>query len=421
MLRSLMPRSLRRVATALVVALSSGAFMLPRGALAQQAPRDSVREPGSELTVILLTMGVGDEIWEQFGHDALWIHDANTGRDAVYNWGLFDFNQPHFIPRFLKGQMLYSMGAFGFDETLAEYRARDREVTEQVLDLTPAQRLELTRYVEWNALPENRDYHYDYFTDNCSTRVRDVIDRALGGQLKQAATRIQTDHSYRWHTLRLTSVGLPMATGIDVALGRPSDKKLTMWEAMFIPMQVRDFVRTVQVSDGHGGTHPLVKSEHLLLESQTHHEPANAPTLWPGLLAIGVVLAGLIVFFAQRGSRAGVITVGMVWSILAGLLGVILTLMWVWTQHIFTHRNENLLLFHPLWLALAVMLPVTLLRGRWRRATITLVDICAAAALVALVIHFVGISRQDNWALLCAAVPVPVALGWAMRRLASRT
>ena len=122
-------------------------------------------EPGSQFRVWLITAGPGDLVWERFGHNALRVLDTETGRDVVYNWGIFDFNQAHFIPRFLKGEMFYMMAPFSTAAMVDSYVLANREVVMQELALTPSQRLMLSDLAELNALSENRDYFYDYFYD----------------------------------------------------------------------------------------------------------------------------------------------------------------------------------------------------------------------------------------------------------------
>ena len=134
-----------------------------------------------------MTMGPGEQVWERFGHNAIWIHDAVAGTDIAYNYGLFDFHQQDFLPRFIRGQMWYWMAGFPAQPYVQTYVRANRSVWLQQLDLPPAARLELQRFLEWNARPENRFYHYDYYKDNCSTRVRDALDRVIGGRI-QAAT-----------------------------------------------------------------------------------------------------------------------------------------------------------------------------------------------------------------------------------------
>src|SRR5437867_9473850 len=120
-------------------------FSVIASALGAQSPppRDTSAVPGSELTISLITMGQGSEVWELFGHNAIWIHDARDGTDVAYNWGVFDWRQEHFIARFLKGRMLYAMAGFTIDETLRSYEYLNRTVWSQELNLTPAQRAEI--------------------------------------------------------------------------------------------------------------------------------------------------------------------------------------------------------------------------------------------------------------------------------------
>src|SRR5687768_6828008 len=157
----------------------------------------------SGIRVTLLTMGQGDQVYELFGHNALWIHDPALPYDIVYNWGVFDFRTPGFLGRFLLGDMRYMMAGETIENTIANYKYLNRRVWAQELDLTVAEKRALVDYVNWNARPENVQYRYDYYLDNCSTRVRDALDRVLGGRLRTYLKGIPTDETYRSHSLRL--------------------------------------------------------------------------------------------------------------------------------------------------------------------------------------------------------------------------
>ena len=163
-----------------IVALSVAATP----ARAQVAPADS-----QALTVWLMTMGPGDAVWERFGHNAIRIRDERSGDDRVYNWGMFSLDQSGFVLRFLRGRMRYWMASEDAALTVDAYRSHNRSVTIQELALTGMQKLALLAFVQRNELPENRFYDYDYFLDNCSTRVRDALDVALGGVLATAFKR----------------------------------------------------------------------------------------------------------------------------------------------------------------------------------------------------------------------------------------
>ncbi|MHB1225669.1 MAG: lipoprotein N-acyltransferase Lnb domain-containing protein, partial [Gemmatimonadaceae bacterium] len=319
--------------------------------------------PGAGIRVYLMTMGPGDAVWEKFGHNALWIRDPSRGIDLAYNWGLFDFNEADFIPRFLKGSMRYWMEGIPAEPMIAFYARSDRSVWAQELELTPAQKLELVRFVELNALEENRFYHYDYFLDNCSTRVRDALDRALGGRIRATTDTIATGTSYRWHTRRLTQEELPIYTGMDLVLGQPGDREISAWAEMFLPMRMRDHLASVTVPGPDGVARPLVRSEVQLYAARRSPEATAPANLVLAYLALGTALAAVIAALGMaadrggRGARVGLAVIGTMWGLVSGILGTIMVLTWAATDHSFMYRNENLLQFTPLSLLLAFLLP----------------------------------------------------------------
>jgi len=421
---------LYQIVTLLLASIASIAGAQIRPPSAERAPGPRVTtppEPGSELTITLVTMGVGEEVWEEFGHNAIWFHvdrppSMGGPVDVVYNWGIFDSSQPYFIPHFLQGRMMYSMGGYPLQETLIDYRRRDRAVWAQELDLTNAQKIALRDFVLWNSRPENAVYRYDYYRDNCSTRVRDALDHVLGGVIRATFSGRKTSYTYRSETLRLTQRQGLLAAGIDVGLGRPADRPLTAYEEMFLPMRLRDYLRELRIDDGHGGTRPLIKSERVLLGTVTHPE-ATAPPRWmPLFLTLGALIAALFSIVGWRGARGNArarfaaATLFALWSFGAGILGLLLALLWGVTDHTFAHRNENLLLFNPLWLVLAVLVPMTAVKGRTSRVTRWLTFSLAALAVIALLLHLVGLSREANGEIIAFALPPIVALAWAVHR-----
>ena len=377
--------------------------------------------PGSELSVTLITFGVGNAVWERFGHNALWIHDGSRGTDIAYNWGLFDFEQPGFFRRFLTGDTKYWMGGEDPYTMVAAYHNLGRPITLQKLNLTPAQAVALRDFVERNALEENKYYRYDYFRDNCSTRLRDAVDRALGGALRAATDTIRTTLSYREESVRLTEGDLPVQAGIDIALGRPADAPLTAWESFFIPMRMRDALRIVRVPGTNGELVPLVADERLMTPPRdvpSVMEARAAPDHTERNLVVGVVLAALIVVLgllmrSQRWAAWLLALLGAGWSLLCGTLGVVLLLAWLATKHVFWSWNENVLLLSPLSLLLVVFLPAALVAGRAvRRARVTGL-LVAALGIGALVLSLLP-GGQPNREIVALLLPAHVALAWAL-------
>src|SRR4051794_4138261 len=154
--------------------------------------------------VFIITMGPGSDPWEKFGHNMLWMN--TPAGEFTYNWGVFEFDN-QFIPHFLQGKLWYWMQEDHDPDAVVTYYIKnlDRTVWVQELNFTPAQKQALLAACQTNALEENKHYKYDYFTDNCSTRVRDAIDRALDGQIKRQATATPSDVTYRSETQRLTA------------------------------------------------------------------------------------------------------------------------------------------------------------------------------------------------------------------------
>lgn len=265
------------VALSVLAAQAAPAGAQPqRPSAGAQEPAPESAEPGSELTVYLMTIGQGDAVWERFGHNAIWVHDAARGTDVAYNYGIFVFG-PGFYSRFLRGDMMYRMEPMDGPASLRHYTESNRSVWLQELNLTPAQRLKLLDFLEWNARDENKFYAYDYFRDNCSTRVRDALDLALDGGLHEATTGKPTGTTYRSHSLRLTSPQIATSTGLLLGLGALADRPIDAWEESFIPMRLMDHVRDMRVERPDGTSEPLVRSERLLFQATRSAEPDRPP------------------------------------------------------------------------------------------------------------------------------------------------
>lgn len=374
-----------------------------------QAPRQPVppspppSPSDSLIRIVLLTMGPGDQVYEFFGHNAIWVHDPRSGEDMVYNWGVFDFRTPGFIGRFLLGDMRYMMVGEDIQYTLGVYQYLNRHVTGQELDLTGPEKRALVDFIHWNVRPENSQYRYDYYLDNCSTRVRDAIDRVVGGQLRRYLQGIETGETYRGHSLRLMQNAPLLVTGVEIALGRPTDVPLTADQTSFLPGQLMKYVRDLKLD---GGTRPLVRREFTMYEATRGPEPATVPSLWKALLPVGalvgVVIAG--VFFGVRSRRGAAVLVALVAGLI-GLIGTVIVLLVTITDHVAAHANENMLLINPVWLIAAVAIPWMLLKGKARGVARWSGLVGVALSAVAVLMHLVGTSQQPNWDVIGLVLP----------------
>ena len=404
---------------------ASATAQAPASATIQTPPpvTASSSEPGSDLTVYLLTFGWGDVVWERFGHNALWIQDRARGTNITYNWGMFDFEQPNFIWRFVTGETRYWMEGIDLNPMLAYYRQHNRSILAQELNLTPGQRLKLQQFVELNALPENKFYRYDYYRDNCSTRVRDAIDHALGGQLQTATVSRMTTGTYRSHTQRLMTGDIPLYTGITVALGHPADKPLSVWEEMFLPVRMANDLRTVTFADSAGTRIPLIRSEKALFTAGRPPEPATPPNYLPLFVAVGILYAALLVILvrnAEGGHRVAMFAataLATLWSLVAGVCGLALVFAWFFTKHHFMGRNENLMHFDPLSIVLVVLIPVAIFGLRGVSRALKFAGFIALLSLFGFVAQGIPLFDQKNGEMIALALPINLAVWWTIYRL----
>ncbi|HUD42990.1 MAG TPA: DUF4105 domain-containing protein [Dokdonella sp.] len=378
-------------------------------------------EPGDSLRISLVTYGPGSLYWERFGHNTLLVRDLASGEATVYNYGLFDFAEDDFFWNFLRGRMTYHVGAWPFDEDLPGYVAEGRSAVEQPLDLTPRQRAELRDFLEWNVRPANAAYRYDYFVSNCSTRLRDALDRVLGGALREQSRGRSRGYTYRMNAVRLLAPDPWLMHVVDLGLGPFADQRLDLWQESFVPMALQRVVGEARVPDGHGGTRPLAAAPVTLAENRIEAPPDIPRDLrWPFLMAgLGIAAALWLLGRARhrRAARIGFSLAALVFSLAAGLAGAVLVLLWGFTEHRAAWRNENLLLLDPLCLAL---LPTwwRALRADWRpsRTARWLAGLVLAAAGFAVFSKVLPWFVQANVHWIALIVPIHLALAVTLWR-----
>ncbi len=350
------------------------------------------------------TMQPGEIFWERFGHDAIVVADPATGQATSYNFGFFDLAEPGFVGNFIRGKMRYRLVALPLEDDLVLYRDEGRGVAIQWLALTDAQAIDLARRLETNARPGNAVYTYDYFRDNCSTRVRDALDAALGGALRRQLESRSRGSSYRSESVRLASPAWWMWLGFDIGLGPRADVPLSLWEEAFVPMRLAAALRDVRI-DGR----PLVASEAEILPHRIAPEPVDAPrAFWPWLVA-GIAL-GVALAYAGRRRPRGVAAAALVFWGVGGLLGALMLFIWLGTTHVFGWTNHNLLLLHPL---LWLMLPGAwrILRGRAAGRLFGFFLVTAAAlASAAFFLSWLPLFPQANGHWIALLLPVHLGL-----------
>ncbi|MFI5234347.1 MAG: DUF4105 domain-containing protein [Gemmatimonadales bacterium] len=402
----------RAAVTWLVLALGAAGPARAQGAV-----------PGADLAVSLVTVGPGAEVWERWGHNMIRIRDTRTGFDVVYNYGMFDFAEKGFLLHFLEGRLNYWTAAFYTAPTMAFYQRSHRSVWEQALRLTPAERLALQRFLDWNGLPENRYYRYDYYRDNCSTRVRDALDRVLDGAIARALTGHPTGTTDRDHTRRLTQDEPLLRTGLMILLGPAVDHPLDEWEESFLPVRFMVHLREVTV-DSAGHAVPLVSSESEIYASPEFPEPADRGPRIPGFLLTGLLLGTLLALAGRPRAATGrpgwwfLPGAGLA-ALLLGLAGLITSGMWAFTDHTAIWHNQNVLQVNLLALVVAVALRPMLGGKLWaRKLAPRMAAVVAGGSALGLFWHLV-VGGQANGDVLALLVPVNAGLAVGVA-LASR-
>ena len=190
------------------------------------------------------TMQPGEIFFERFGHNAIVVDDPASGEPVSYNFGFFDMEEDGFVGNFIRGEMHYRLVALPLREDLRYYADVGRGVSIQWLDLDPGEATSLAAALAENAKPENARYRYDYFLDNCSTRVRDALDAALGGTLRKLMEGRSRGNTYRGDAVRLASPAPWMWLGFDIGLGPAADRPNSLWHDAFVPMRLADALST---------------------------------------------------------------------------------------------------------------------------------------------------------------------------------
>jgi hypothetical protein len=334
-------------------------------------------------------------------------------QNAVYNYGTFAFDGMQGVEDFMAGRFRYWLSVSSLSSTLRAYGAAGRSLELQQLRLTEAERAALAKKLERNARPDQRYYDYDYYRDNCSTRVRDVIDQLIGGQL---ARQVQGPGSltFRQHTLRLLGDAPYVYAGLDLALGAPTDQPTTRWQELFLPQELHDALSHA-TRELDGKTVPLVASERRLLGSEFPPAPRSPPER---IFRFGVLGGGFGLLFAVLGLNAARvkslrIAFGLwsaLWGALLGILGSALTWFWFFSKHEAAFRNRALLVCPPWALALTVAGAALVLGRSWAALRLRQVlTLCALGSAVLLLLSLSSVVPESG---RLAAFFVPFWSGW---------
>lgn len=303
--------------------------------------------------VSLVTYGPGDDdISSSFGHTEIRFVDPAVGLDRDYSYGGFDYSADYFILKFLRGTLPYHVAVYNLYQVMYYYQQTNRSIREQQLNLSPTQRQRLFTALETNYLPENREYRYKFFYDNCATRPRDMLVNACGDSLTIPSRARMTGKSYRdWMNDYL--MGRPWyQLGMNLAIGHPADEQTDGWHAMYLPDQVHDQLARATLRAVNGQMVPLVADDRTLFAAPKtflHELPLLFdPNVVFGLLGLLVAVITIRRYMSGRVDR----WMDRLLFGVSGFLGCFLLLLWLIRDDGVTGWNPTLLYLMPLHLPL---------------------------------------------------------------------
>lgn len=305
-----------------------------------------------EAKISLITIAPGEDLYSSFGHSAFWIYDPKTGFDRVYNYGTFDFNEPNFYIKFIRGKLLYRLSISEMGWLMEGARQENRGVIEQVLNLDPISKDNLFKFLEFNYLPENRAYKYDFFFDNCSTRMRDALKKVYGDRL-EFDLQVEEKRSFRQLLDPFLLDKQWQDMGMDIGLGTPADRTAASYDYMYLPDFLMKGFASAVIEQGQQKL-PLVKATNVLFvaEKVSHDSTSISPSL---VFWIFFILVVLLTFYQYRKENRAFYFDWFLFSI-TGLLGFLILFLWFGTDHYVTRNNWNLIWSNPFNLVFAFLL-----------------------------------------------------------------
>ncbi|NDW13248.1 DUF4105 domain-containing protein [Bacteroides sp. 214] len=296
----------------------------------------------------LLTCDAGEEIYSLFGHTAIRYEVPEKSIDYVFNYGVFSFNTPNFVMRFVRGETDYMLGVSNYSNFAAEYAFRDRSVWQQELNLTQIEKERLVQRLIVNAQPENRTYRYNFLYDNCATRVRDIIEDCIDGKVLYAEENLRK--SFR-HIIHEYSKNHPWDRfGMDLCLGIEADKPITYREEMFAPFYLMNAFECATITNKQGEKRKLTAEATLVVEAEAQlSSPPFFTPLRTSLLFFILIASVTIYGLRKRKSLWGI---DVLIFALFGLAGCVIAFLTFFSEHPAVSSNYLIILFHPLHLLL---------------------------------------------------------------------
>jgi len=303
--------------------------------------------------ISLLTCEPGTELYSTFGHSAIRVCDTQNGIDIVFNYGTFDFSTKNFYVKFSRGTLLYMLSVENFDNFLRSYSFNNRSVFEQKLNITHAEKERLFYLLIENYKPENRSYRYDFFKDNCATRIRDIFQKALGDKLMFSSKNTDGNKTFRQLIYPYLKNMAWSKFGIDVLLGMPTDAKATNADYMFLPDELFLNVDTATIN----GIKLSMPSETLYQSHPNSESNLPSPNLVFSIFMILIISLSCLEFYRHK--KFSIKIFDRVFFLSLALFSLLILCMWIFSLHYPVRNNLNILWLNPLYFYVFVKLEKT--------------------------------------------------------------
>jgi hypothetical protein len=354
------------------------AFLLLTG-IVFSLPAQEDASRGERLTLKVAVIGPGDELYFWWGHIALVIEDASDGSSLFYDWGIFSFDADHFFSSFAMGRLVYMCGASPAERNYLVYRRNNRGITLYTLDMSPEKKEEIRRFAENNVLPENRNYLYHHFRNNCTGPLLNIIDMITDGQFRTAYENMPGRFTLRQHVRRHTWFNPFLDWILNFWMGQDIDTPITIWQEMFLPSEVGTRIGEFSYTDEGGVARKLVSDVEVLNRSVNRPPVLDKPRLqWPRELCFGVFVAlvlALIRFLGQNPGfkkaetalrrTDGILQAGL--GLFFGIAGLLLFFLTFFTNHDYAWHNSNVIFVNFLLLAAVPAGIIRAFSGKSRR------------------------------------------------------
>jgi hypothetical protein len=390
----------------------------------------SIRMPRNidSVSFYLITVDVGNRVWDNFGHTALRVIDEESNTDLVFNWGLFDLSvgPVAFASNFMLGIMDYQLGVMPPNWEFGRYQQEERTIWQDRINLTRAQKETLYKRLAWNIREENLVYAYDYFFDNCTTRVRDYLNEALQGVIAEQR-RALVQRTYRDEVRAHYASLPPISLSLDVLMNSNVDRRMTQWEQMFLPLQLRAQLKSLPSSVYENGRQlPLLDNPQVVMQFVP---PSAKPDPYYFVAALALPLL-LLLLSLRRSSLSSFSStpgltlkapglsfrvlglLGALIALVSGIYGCIMLFGWLFSGHEDLHHNPNLLLFWPtdllgFFISLRWLLAGQAVQMRSARCWMVRYYMLAhiIAALIYVIVGLTGLVAQEVLSIVLYAVP----------------